>query len=484
MNNPNNLFNMMQTGGLTSTAGGTALARVLQAQKDRERLERQQRIEAKRQKKGSTFGSIGRLAGGLLGAALAPITGGASLAIGAGLGAGLGTRIGEGFGAGKTKKYDKSGTVFYQQELKDVQQASRDYTRDMGRRALGAGLDTAASVYFNPSSMYKESNPFRKGYLARTFGIGGDAYASKVTEQALADNPLLRLENLGKDVFDVVDGVPVDIEGNPINTMGLLSDTIPTDVKIGGKSIMINPQSPEYEALNPLMRPIESIGKVAKPNPALVPLPIDTSLMDSYFQKQLFDNQPEQNNQIQASLLGLRDKVNQYNNLLSFQDGGYTAKAILQEAGFTPSEEQLGMFQQFDPGEIERAKERTEQSLLSMTGGMGLSSLGGGFGARQRAATSAIGRGEDLIGDVAEQSQRDFESQTLGTMADLIASGAEFDKDYSYRTNVPTDDPSWSPPPMPSEGATYNFGGQNYIYNGSEWLTEYEFYADEQAGQD
>jgi len=399
MNNPNNLFNMMQTGGLTSTAGGTALARVLQAQKDREKLERQRRIEAKRQKKGSTFGSIGRLAGGLLGAALAPITGGASLAIGAGLGAGLGTRIGEGLGAGKTKKYDKSGTVFYQQELKDVQQASRDYTRDMGRRALGAGLDTAASVYFNPSSMYKESNPFRKGYLARTFGIGGDAYASKVTEQALADNPLLRLENMGEDVFDVIDGVPYKIsfenseEGElvPINTMGLLNDTIPADVKIGGKSIMINPQSPEYKALNPMMRPIESIGKVAKPNPALVPLPIDTSPMDSYFQSQLFDNKPEQNNQIQASLLGLKDKVNQYNNLLSFQDGGYTAERILQESGFEPTEEQLGMFQQFDPGEIERTKERTEQSLLSMTGGMGLSSVGGGFGARQRAATSAIG---------------------------------------------------------------------------------------------
>ena len=43
MNNPNNLFNMMQTGGLTSTAGGTALARALQMQSDREKLEKQQR---------------------------------------------------------------------------------------------------------------------------------------------------------------------------------------------------------------------------------------------------------------------------------------------------------------------------------------------------------------------------------------------------------------------------------------------------------
>jgi len=491
MNNPNNLFNMMQTGGLTSTAGGTALARVLQAQKDRERLERQRRIEAKRQKKGSTFGSIGRLAGGLLGAALAPITGGASLAIGAGLGAGLGTRIGEGLGAGKTKKYDKSGTVFYQQELKDVQQASRDYTRDMGRRALGAGLNTAASVYFNPSSMYKESNPFRKGYLARTFGIGGDAYASKVTEQALADNPFLRPEF--EDVFDPSDvgmlseySDNLQIKRQPIskfkpnvnmpskNLIGMVKD-------FASKNLYSNRGNEIKRGLARLYGmggdefATRTTARGLMDNPFL-----QLEEADSLYDLYETDSSPS----VQDAMMALSDKVNQYNSPLGFQDGGYTAERILQEAGFEPTEEQLGMFQQFDPGEIERAKERTEQGLLSMTGGMGLSSLGGGFGARQRAATSAIGAGRDLIGETAEQAQRDFESQTLGTMADLFASGVEFDKDYSYRTNVPTDNPSWSPPPMPSEGATYNFGGQNYIYNGSEWLTEYEFYADEQAGQD
>ena len=65
MNNPNNLFNMMQTGGLTSTAGGTALARALQMQSDRKRLEQQARSEAERQKRGGLFGSIGSLAGGI-----------------------------------------------------------------------------------------------------------------------------------------------------------------------------------------------------------------------------------------------------------------------------------------------------------------------------------------------------------------------------------------------------------------------------------
>ena len=67
MNNPNNLFNMMQTGGLTGTAGGTALARALQMRSDRRRLESQQRAEVKRQKRGRLFGSIAGLAGQGLG---------------------------------------------------------------------------------------------------------------------------------------------------------------------------------------------------------------------------------------------------------------------------------------------------------------------------------------------------------------------------------------------------------------------------------
>ena len=49
MNNPNNLLSMMQTGGLTSTAGGAAFARVMQRQSDMKKLERQQRKEARRQ---------------------------------------------------------------------------------------------------------------------------------------------------------------------------------------------------------------------------------------------------------------------------------------------------------------------------------------------------------------------------------------------------------------------------------------------------
>ena len=373
MNNPNNLFNMMQTGGLTSSAGGTALARALQMQSDRKRLEKQARSEAERQKRGGLFGSIGSLAGGILGS----IIPGVGTTIGAGLGAGLGRRIGEGLGAGRTKRYDSSGTVFNQQSFRDIQRASRDYTRGMGERALLSGAQTALKTYLSP---------------------GGGFF-----------------EKAGKDLQ---------------SGLGISTGIAPTVAPVADTSLM---DSLLKDSFSPR-------------------LSLSTSSYDPR-------SMPFTGG---SSLIGYNQPIVQ-----NFQDGGFTARRIIQEAGFEPSEEQLGLFQQFDPGDIEKAKERTEQSLLSMTGGMGLSSLGGGFGARQRAATSTIGRGEDLIGDTIEQSQRDFESQTLGTMADLIANEAEFEIADSVPMQPPTNPPS-SSLPNPSwfeEGSD----GRQYAWNGNEW---------------
>tara|TARA_Y100000356_G_scaffold20588_1_gene14639 strand:- start:863 stop:1981 length:1119 start_codon:yes stop_codon:yes gene_type:complete len=372
---------MMQTGGLTSTAGGTALARALQMQLDRKKLERQQRAEAKRQKRGGLFGSIGSLAGGILGS----IIPGVGTAIGAGLGAGLGRRIGEGLGAGKTKKYDTSGTVFGQQAFRDVQQASRDYTRGMGERALLSGAQTALKTYLSPGGGF-----FEKAGRDLQSGLGISTGIAP-TVSPVADTSLM--DSLLKDSFS-----PSFSPRFSLST----SSYDPRSISFAGGSPLIGYTQPIVE---------------------------------------------------------------------NFQDGGYTAERILQESGFEPTEEQLGLFQQFDPGEIERAKERTEQSLLSMTGGMGLSSLGGGFGARQRAATSAIGRGEDLIGDVAEQSQRDFESQTLGTMADLIAGGAEFVETDSNRSNYQRVEQM----PMVNLGHGINYNGQDYVWSEEEgqYIREY-----------
>ena len=136
----------------------------------------------------------------------------------------------------------------------------------------------------------------------------------------------------------------------------------------------------------------------------------------------------------------------------------------MKQAGLTPTEEQLKLFQQFDPTQIQQAKTGAEQSLLSMTGGMGLSSAGGGFGARQRAATSAIGAGQDLIGDTTEQAQRAFESQTLGTAADLMAGGAEFGNNNSGSSNYPRVEQM----PMVNLGHSINYNGQNYVWSEEE----------------
>jgi len=565
MKNQNNLLNMMQTGGLTSTSGGAALARALQRQKDTKRLERQQRREARRQKKGRGFGSIGSLFGGLLAATLAPATGGLSLALASGLGSAAGKRIGEGLGAGKTRKYDRTGTVYSQQKFKDVQQASRDYTRGMGERALQSGLSTALTAGLTPGGgIYGKDNLLRSGNLARMFNIGGDKFASKVTEQGIADNPFLAEQF--DDVFDVVDGIPIDIDGNPIGLPSALTSNLPKDVLGDASSLPLSKGAQSYfnndmiqKVAQPSLPQSNLLGKAKNYASNLNDLGLarmyglggkkfaqdvtNQGILDNA--SLLMGNDTDEFaflDDMQASLLGLNDKINQYNNVPSFQNGGllgyrkgayvgggdedygdagtggsavitppdadapasgfsgtgsplgndtgmspvanatssspiggssYTAAGILGEAGLMPTAEQLAMFQDFDPSVINRAKQQSEQGLLSMTGGMGLSSVGGGFGARQRAGSEAVETAGERIGDVAEQAQTDYESQVLGTMADLVAGGAEFGSKAEDRTYVPTDNPGWNPPVAQNEGSSYEFNGKTYYWDGNEWVTEY-----------
>ena len=438
MNNPNNLFNMMQTGGLTSTAGGTALARALQRQSDIKRLESQQRAEARRQKRGSLLGSIGSIAGGILGS----IIPGVGTAIGAGIGAGLGRRIGEGLGAGKTKKYDTSGTVFGQQAFRDVQQASRDYTRGMGERALLSGAQTALKTYLSPGGGF-----FEKAGKDLQSGLGISTGIAP-TASPIADTSLM--DSLLKDTF------------SPRLSLSTSS--------YDPRSIPFTGGSPLIGYTQPIVENFKDGGFLKLRRGAYIP-------GNEGFREGFSGG-------INQNVDDGEDNIPDTGGTSDANFNSFTASGILGEAGLAPTSDQLALFQQFDPTQVQQAKTGAEQSLLSMTGGMGLSSLGGGFGGRQRAATSAIGRGEDLIGDTIEQEQRAYESQVLGTAADLIAGGAEFGKKTEDRTYVPTDNPNWNPPPSPTEGATYSFDGENYIYNGSEWLTEYEFYADEQAGQD
>ena len=112
--------------------------------------------------------------------------------------------------------------------------------------------------------------------------------------------------------------------------------------------------------------------------------------------------------------------------LIGMQTGGLTAEQILEQQGLEATPEQLALFQRFDPSGIQRATEGASQSLLGMTGGQGLASAGGGFGAQQSAISQIVEQGQKSLEQQIQDEQKAFESQTLGTAADIVAGGGEF----------------------------------------------------------
>tara|TARA_R100000329_G_scaffold28543_2_gene26371 strand:- start:4835 stop:6070 length:1236 start_codon:yes stop_codon:yes gene_type:complete len=128
------------------------------------------------------------------------------------------------------------------------------------------------------------------------------------------------------------------------------------------------------------------------------------------------------------SLFGGRSLYNlEDGGLIGMQTGGFlTAEQILEQQGLEATPEQLALFQRFDPTGIQRATEGASQSLLGMTGGQGLASAGGGFGAQQSAISQMVEQGQKSLEQQIQEEQKAFESQTLGTAADIVAGGGEF----------------------------------------------------------
>ena len=447
MNNPNNLFNMMQTGGLTSSAGGTKFARARQRQSDIKRLERQQKREAKRQKRGGLFGSIAGLAGGLLGATIP----GLGLVLGASLGTGLGRLLGEKIGAGKSRDYSREGTVFGQQAFRDVGQASRDYTRGMGERALISGLKAALTAGLSKDGgMYgsKKFNPFMKGSKFR------EGLLSFSRPQLTTPTPLNVINEVAQPSLPTPNFMGKTI-GKTKDFLGQLQNLgLARMYGIGGKSFA------------------EDVTRQGMLDNA------DLLMGQDIDEFAFLDDVQEQPN-MQASLLGLKDKVNQYNNVPQFKEGGllgfrrgayvpgnegfggssdsnsgtggsagqapllpsagsYSPFGVALGAGFELTPEQASLISDFDPSSIESAKSQYEQNLLGMTGGMGLSSMGTGFGARTRAGQQALSSASEAIGDVTSEAEAQYESSVLSQMADLVAGGAEIEVPDSVPFQPPT----------------------------------------------
>tara|TARA_R100000278_G_scaffold110416_1_gene87614 strand:+ start:14 stop:1717 length:1704 start_codon:yes stop_codon:yes gene_type:complete len=540
MGKTSSLMEMMQTGGQT-TRGGALLARALQMQSDQRRLEEAQRAEAKRQKRGGLFGSIGGLAGGLLGAALAPVTGGASLALAAGLGTALGKRAGEGLGAGKSRSVDRSGTVFGQQSFRDVEKASRDYTRGMGERALLSGLQAAATAGFSPGGgiygkVAGRLNPSSISSLTEfSSGVAPTASGSVIPASAdaemLGDVVVPEFDTSLTDVSDMVLQPTEDAyQASLANALSLGEDNTLLDAARTAQAAQATAEEASRSAgslIGYLER--QELGPLAdslRMAPAPSMDPSLTEVVSPYFNLPMSPNRaPSMNTPSDASFI-----ASYLNRLPRFEDGGLigynmggstsggegdddtaeqtgtgivytdpdvdtgagdddtgvqtgtgtsstnvpfigsslTAEGILEQQGLEATPEQLALFQRFDPTGIQSATQATGESLLGMTGGQGLASVGGGFGSQQIAVSQAVGQAQQSLEGQIEAEQRGFESQTLGTAADILAGGGEF----SVAESVPMQPPT-SPPSSPLANHTWiqtGPDGRTYLWTGSQWV--------------
>ena len=411
MGNSSNLMQMYQTGGQTSR-GAAMLAQATQRRSDI------------RQKKGGLFGSIGGIAGGLLGAALAPVTGGASLALVSGLGTALGKGLGERFGAGKAVDYDSSGTVFAQQAFRDVDEASEDFNQGILERAGVSGLKAGLTAGLAPGG--------------GMYGKVGGKLATSQARQALKEAIPMAIKQAPSSLMSMIQGSPAP--GLPVAP----------SVDLDAVSIPLNP-SASAKIFDP-----SSVFSASTYNP--MASTADTLLGAS-------DYVPETFSLTQATPTFYED-----GGLVDYQNGGsVNIQQILQDAGITATPDQLAMFEQFDPTQLSRATEAISGSLMGMTGGQGLASAGSGFGAQTSAIAETVSGSQRSLDQQREDQQKGFESQTLGQAASMIDQGAEFGAAY-------TAPPSVSSLPSGNQGDVM-FNGSLYQWNPT--VNQYEIVEDQ-----
>ena len=76
-----------------------------------------------------------------------------------------------------------------------------------------------------------------------------------------------------------------------------------------------------------------------------------------------------------------------------------------------------------------------------------------------------------------QDEQKAFQSQTLGTAADIVAGGGEFQQYGGSGTSfVPS-----GAPENPIQGTTYDYLGTEYEWNGTRWV-EVEGQRDDRQG--
>jgi len=437
MDNSSNLMQMYQTGGQTSR-GAAMLARSRQRRSDIRKLEDQQRAEAKRQKRGGLFGSIGGIGGGLLGsAALGALglgTGGVGLALAAGLGTALGKGVGERIGAGKSVDYDSSGTVYGQQSFRDIDESSEEFNKGILGRAGVAGLKAGITAGLTPGG----------GIYGKARGVGGKLRAAQLAKSVpIADTGLLNMVELKTPGIDMRSPIFDPLTGSRTG-----------DVISQSKRVFDPSTGAGIGALPDMQFTTEgALGGVESGLSRGLSLDIPFS--------------------------GMED-----GGLIEYQYGGGVGaiKSILQDSGMSASPEQLALFEQFDPTSLNRLAEGLQDSLFSGTQQAQQQQAGMGFagsGAVQQAQTQQRESAMDQLGSAQAQAARDFESQTLGQAASMISEGAEF-RDY-----VPSaaSAPATTVTSLPTVNqGNVSFNGVTYVWDSASgsYISQEEY----EAGQE
>tara|TARA_R100000654_G_scaffold4442_1_gene13182 strand:- start:4351 stop:6225 length:1875 start_codon:yes stop_codon:yes gene_type:complete len=511
MGKSSNLMAMMQKGGPTSR-GAALLKRAIQGTSDQDRLEEIQGEEAKRQGRGKLFGSALGLGGGLLAAALAPATGGLSLLAPA-IGTALGKGVGELLGAGRARDYDTSGTVFGQRAFRGVDEASDEFNQGILGRAGMAGLKAGVTAGLSPGGgIYgKVAGKLRPDQLA---GVGMES-ASAVASQAVdpyaqfgdfttATLPKSSIAQTTSGFAPKLDTSGVFDASQQFNQTAL---NIAQQEAAGSKAYVDTLQrlsSPEGRAELGLIQesfdPTPDINLIEALGVSIPQASRSVDLSNNFFNPVSFedtlaasDRLGAMNRELDAlrSLQESRESLSRSadlqsrlldylqssqsqpivtregGGLIEYQYGGGVGSvdSVLKDAGILATPEQLALFQQFDPSQLNQLAQSMQQSLIQGTQETDRQMAESGFtesGAIEQAQAQQREMAQDQFEQAEESAQSGFVSDTLAQAADDVRSGVEFNTYVPYEAVTPVEG---SELPTVYQGDNISFQGTRYRWD-------------------
>ena len=205
---------------------------------------------ARRQKRASSLGNILGTIGGIAGS-LIPIPG-VGTAVGTALGSAIGGGLGRLAGESTYQGTKVEGGKYARDSRRNLQGSIDDFKSSMGERALSQGLRSGLGSFISAGGIGET-----KDFLARKYGIDpGGRFASKVTQQGMADNPFLAIEDANIDMSVAAEeGVLQDLTDDQLRDfLPSNYDPLPTPVR---PNVPIEPETVNMLS-NQVMETIDS----------------------------------------------------------------------------------------------------------------------------------------------------------------------------------------------------------------------------------